>query len=417
MKPATRSTSLTAGRWTCIALLCALVAAPLLAASKPSAPAAVRAADKPVLGTQLASTLTQITGIAISPMLGVSGLGAYKWYMADTPEQKAALPWYAQPMYWISGLLMVGAVAVKDSAGAVLPPGWKKPLDVAETLENKLSGLVAAGAVIPFTLDTLTSVLGNGGGHTEVVGATGLAMIHLGAINFAPVLNVLLAPFAVAVFLLVWFTAHAINVLILLSPWGAVDAVLKSLRLSVLGLLGVTHFMPPWAGILCSLVVIVVSYFLSGWAFRLTTYGSIFCWDFFTFRRTRFAPDPKENKVFAGQGIQDTPLRTYGRLARTPEGQLLFRYRPWLVLPEKQVVLPDRPLAVGRGLFYPTVEATVGDEERTIILLPPRYKGHEEEFARACGIDAITDVGLRRAWGVIKELFGFENRRRRAVRA
>jgi hypothetical protein len=81
-------------------------------------------------------------------------------------------------------LLIVGAVAVKDGAGAALPPGWKKPLDVAETLENKLSGLVAAGAVIPFTMDTLTGALvGGGGGHADAVHATGLAMIQLGAMD------------------------------------------------------------------------------------------------------------------------------------------------------------------------------------------------------------------------------------------
>ncbi len=411
MKPTTR--------WTCIALLCALFALPLLAGTKAAAPAPTppQSADRPVIATQLASTLSQITGIAISPMLGVSALGAYKWMQADTPEEKAALPWYAHVQYWLTGLVIVGAVALKDGAGAALPPGWKKPLDVAETLENKLSGLVAAGAVIPFTLDTLTSVLGSGGGHGAVVGSTGLAMIQLGAIDGGTVLNILLAPFAVAVFLLVWFTAHAINVLILLSPWGAVDAVLKSLRVSVLGLLVVTPHINPWVGVACSVVVIIISYFLAGWAFRLTTYGTVFCWDFFTLRRHRFAPDPRENKVFAGKGIEGTPLRTYGRIARTPEGRLRFRYRPWLVLPEKQVELPNQPLAVGRGLFFPTIEATVGDEERTIILLPPRYKGHEDAFARACGIDAITDVGLRRAWGVIKELFGFEHQRRRSVAA
>lgn len=411
MKPATR--------WTCIALLCALIAAPLWAAGNPVASVATPKNEKAVLGVQLASTLAQITGIAISPMLGVSALGAYKWVEAgDDPQKQAALPWFAHPMYWVTGLLIVGAVALKDSAGAALPPGWKKPLDVAETLENKLSGLVAAGAVIPFTLDTLTNLLGNGsGGHSEMMGATGLAMIQLGAIDFSPLLNVLLAPFAIAVFVLVWITAHAINVLILLSPWGAVDAVLKSLRMSVLGLLVVTPQINPWLGVACSVIVIVVSYFLAGWAFRLTTYGSIFCWDFFTFRRARFVPDAKENKVFAGQGIAETPLRTYGRLARTPEGRLRFRYRPWLVLPEKQVELPEVPLAVGRGMFFPTIEATVEGRERTIILLPPRYEGHEEAFARACGIDAITDVGLRRAWGVIKELFGFENKRRQAVAA
>ncbi|HLP00668.1 MAG TPA: hypothetical protein VK163_01490 [Opitutaceae bacterium] len=405
MKPTTR--------WTCLALVCVLIAGPLLAATKPLVS---KTKETPVIGTQLASTLTQITGIAISPMLGVSALGAYKWAKADTTEEKAALPWYAGPQYWITGLLIVGAVALKDAAGASLPPGWKKPLDVAETLENKLSGLVAAGAVIPFTLDTLSSVLaGGGGGQGALVGSGGLAMIQLGFIDGATVLNVLLAPFAVAVFLLVWITAHAINVLILLSPWGAVDAVLKSLRMSVLGLLGITHFMPPWAGILCSLVVIVVSYFLAGWAFRLTVYGSQFCWDFFTLRRHRFEPDAKENVVFAGECIKAVPVRTYGRIARMENGRLRFRYRPWLVLPEKQIELADQPLAVGRGLFYPTIEATVGDGERTIILLPPRYKGHEDALARACGIEEITDVGLRRAWGVLKELVGFENRCRRAV--
>ena len=67
---------------------------------------------------------------------------------------------------------------------------------------------------------------------------------------------------------------------------------------------------------------------------------------------------------------------------------------------------------MGRGLFYPTIEAKIGDDERTIILLPPRYRGHEEAFARACGIDELTDVGLRRAWGVIVELCGFNSRRR-----
>ena len=406
MKPATR--------WTCLALLCVLFSLPLLAAPGGAAAPAPAASDKPAVGTQQASTLTQITGIAISPMLGVSALGAYKWMQADTPEEKAALPWYGQMHYWLTGLLLVGAVALKDAAGAALPPGWKKPLDVAETLENKLSGLVAAGAVIPFSLDTLTSLIGSGGGggHAEVLGSTGLAMIQLGALDGATVLNILLAPFAVAVFLLVWFTAHAINVLILLSPWGAVDAALKSARISVLGLLVVTPHINPWLGVACSVVVIVLSYFLAGWAFRLTTYGTIFCWDFFTLRRHRFEPDPQENKVFAGKGIKDTPLRTYGRLSRTAEGKLRFRYRPWLVFPEKQVELPDHPLAVGRGLFYPTIEAKIGDDERTIILLPPRYRGHEEAFARACGIDELTDVGLRRAWGVIVELCGFNSRRR-----
>jgi hypothetical protein len=393
----------------CTFLCIVLIAIPLFAAGK-SEPAKIESSKS---GAQIASTLSQVTGIAISPLLGVSALGGYKWMRAHTAEQKAALPWYGHPMYWITGLLIVGAVAFKDAAGTALPPGWKKPLDVLETMENKASGLVAAGAVIPFTMDTLTSMLGSGG-HAAVTHSS-LAMINLAAIDFSWLLQVALAPFAVAVFLIVWITAHAINVLILLSPWGAIDAVLKSIRMSVLGLVVITPHINPYLGVCCSLVVIIVSYFLAGWAFRLTIYGSVFCWDFFTRRRGRFTPDPSENWVFAGKNIMTVPLRTYGRVSRDANGKLVFRFRPWLVFAEKHASLPDVPVAVGRGMFYPTVEGTFEGTERTLLLLPPRYKNHEESFARACGINEIVNVGLRHAWGVIKELFGFGNKRRRAL--
>ena len=39
----------------------------------------------------------------------------------------------------------------------------------------------------------------------------------------------------IAIFAIVWMASHAINVLILLSPWGAIDAALKSARTARLG--------------------------------------------------------------------------------------------------------------------------------------------------------------------------------------
>ena len=54
-----------------------------------------------------------------------------------------------------------------------------------------------------------------------------------------------------------------------------------------------------------------------------------------------------------------------------------------LVLPERQMELPDVKLSVGKGAFYPTVVGHFGDKERTLILLSPRYKSHESEFAAA----------------------------------
>jgi hypothetical protein len=382
------------------ALLClGFIAAPLFAASVSTSKGSAAA------GTKIASTISQVTGIAISPLLGVSALGAYKYFSAGTPEERADLPWYGQPMYWMSGLLIVGLIAFKDIAGAAVPTGMKKPLDVLETMENKLSGLVAAGAVIPFSMDTLSSLISTGDSSAAL--PLGLAVIHIGAADLSWLLNILMVPLGVVLFLMVWITAHTINVLIILSPWGAVDAALKSIRLSVLGLLTLTSWINPWAGVILSLAIVVVAFFCAGWAFRLTIYGTIFCWDFFTRRRKRFTPDPQENWVFTARKIARTPVRTYGRLSRNADGKLVLKYRPWLVLAPCEMEMPDAPLSVGCGAFYPTVVGHFGEKERTLILLSPRYRGHEAEFGAACGINSTIDVGLRRAWNVIKDLFGF----------
>ncbi|HEY5551934.1 MAG TPA: hypothetical protein VIK52_08595 [Opitutaceae bacterium] len=384
--------------WLAAFLCLGFIAAPLFAASVSTSKGSSAA------GTKLAATISQVTGIAISPLLGVSALGAYKYFSANTEAEKADLPWYGQPMYWLSGLLIVGAIAFKDIAGAAVPTGMKKPLDILETMENKLSGLVAAGAVIPFSMDTISSLISTG--DPAVTLPLGLAVIHIGAADLSWLLNILMMPLGIAVFLMVWITAHTINVLIILSPWGVVDAVLKSIRLSVLGLLTLTSWINPWAGVILSLAIVVIAFFCTGWAFRLTIYGTIFCWDFFTRRRKRFAPDAQENWVFTARKIGKTPVRTYGRLSRTADGKLVLKYRPWLVLAPREMEMPDAPLSVGRGAFYPTVVGHFGEKERTLILLSPRYKGHEVEFGAACGITSIVDVGLRRAWNVIKDLFG-----------
>ena len=380
------------------ALLCVtFVAAPLFAATTSSSKSSGSYA-----GSQIASTISQVTGIAISPLLGVSVMGAVKYFRADA-EERQNLPWYAQMKFWMSGLLIVGAVALKDVAGAAVPTGMKKPLDILETMENKLSGIVAAGAVVPFTMDTLSNLIA----LPESSAAVPLGLAMIGAVDITWLLNIIMVPLGVVVFLMVWITAHTINVLILLSPWGAVDAALKSIRIGAFGLLPITTWINPWLGAALSLAIMVLAFFCAGWAFRLTIYGTIFCWDFFTRRRKRFTPDERENWVFTARKMAKTPVRTYGRLSRNAEGKLILKYRPWLVLGEKELAIPDAPLSVGRGAFYPTVIGHFGEKERTLILLSPRYKGHEMELGAAIGVTSTVDVGLRRAWNAIKDLFGF----------
>ncbi|MDO8542937.1 MAG: hypothetical protein Q7S40_21040 [Opitutaceae bacterium] len=389
-----------------IAVVVVLVIAPLAWAASATAARTSSANRHP--GAPVATAVSTITGIAISPLLGTAGYGAYQWFQAKDDAARAKLPWYAQAKFWLPALLIVGICAAKDSFGATVPPGWKKPLDVLETLENKLSGLVAAGAVIPFAIDTMAKLLIEHDSASLDGGfaTTGLATIPFGAMDLSWLINLLTVPFGVAIFVLVWLASHAINVLILLSPWGAIDAALKVGRTALLGLITAAATTDPRWGALFSIIVIIVAYFVAGWAFRLTIFGSVFCWDFLTRRRRRFSPAPDRNRMFAGANFTGVPVRTYGHLVRRADGQLEFAYQPWLFLPERVAAVPveNASLAVGKGLFFSNVIAADG---RTLFLLPPRYRGHEDEVIRAYALGGgIRDAGLRKVWGALREMVG-----------
>ncbi|HVZ64101.1 MAG TPA: hypothetical protein VG936_05885 [Lacunisphaera sp.] len=392
----------------CLALVLGLFlscALPVPAAEKKAA-----AAPAKTPGVELAVMASQVTGIAISPLLGVSCIGAWQWWGAHTPEQKAALPWFAQLQFWLPALLLVALCAAKDSFGAMVPPGWKKPLDVAETFENKVSGLVAAGAVVPSLVALASKLVVHQAGLEAVPGMTsGLAMIQLGALDFSWLLTILMVPLSVAVFAVVWVVAHAINVLILLSPWGGVDAFLKASRTAVLSLVAATAYIDPVVGATLSLVIVVIAWFLAGWAFRLMVFGTVFSWDFFTLKHRRFELRADNNKLFTARPLSGAPLRTWGRLHQEADGRLLFKYRPWLVLAERTAEVPREGLVVGKGVFYSEVLGfeKAADRNVTLLLLPPRYRGHEELFARTYHISGTCDVGLRRAWSWLKEALGF----------
>ena len=108
-------------------------------------------------GTELAHAISEITGVAISPLLGVSAVGAWRYFHASTPQQRARLPWFAQPWFWIPALVLVTACLLKDTFGIAAPPLLKKPLDVADALGHKVSGLIATGAFVPLVIAVFPS--------------------------------------------------------------------------------------------------------------------------------------------------------------------------------------------------------------------------------------------------------------------
>ena len=360
----------------------------------------------PPPGVGIAQTLTTITGVAISPLLGVATVGCYQYCKAETDEQKAKLPWFASPLFWVPAFLLLAACFIKDTAGTALPTAAKKPFDALETVEHKISGLVATGAFVPIMVNIIHEANSTGGQPTLSLSSLGFAAVTMPNWLY----DILMTPVAMIVFFIVFLASNAINILILLSPFTTVDAALKTFRATILASVAGTGIVSdwaghPWVGAIWALVIIGISYFIAGWSFRLSHFGLVFIWDFFTGARYRFKPDPKENNLFLGRKTERVPTRTFGKLSRNDKGELVFNYRPWLVLPKRTLILPPGTYEAGRGLFYSEILRVEGDSARTVFLLPPHYRGHEEEIARLYSFAGTRDVGIRAAWAWFKSLF------------
>ncbi len=338
-------------------------------------------------GVEAAQAISTITGVAISPLLGVGGVGVWKYYKTP-PEKRAKLAWYAQPWFWVPALLLVSLAFVKDTFGTALPTVVKKPFDVAEAIENKISGLVAAGAFVPLIATIFSSI---GADDSTLYGDAGMAFIDVGAL-----LNVLTLPFAIIAFVVVWMVSHVINVLIIVSPFSTVDAALKSFRLFMLSTVAGTAFVNPYVGAAWSLVIILVCLFLAGWSYRMMTFGAVLTWDTISFRSNRFNVQAESNSVFTACEIEKTPIRTYGRLSRGPQGELMLSYRPWLLLPRRTLTLPAGKYAVGRGLFYSEIIKVEGEDLTAMLTLPPRFRSHEAELNSTYKLSGVHDVGVVR---------------------
>lgn len=378
--------------WAIFALI--LSAAILLGSATPTADSSRKESPESTVSTPglaAAEAISTITGVAISPLLGVSGVGAYKYFKA-APANRARLPWYAQPWFWGPALLLVALAFVKDTFGTALPTAVKKPFDVADAIENKISALVAAGLFVPLIATIFSATSSD---SSRLVSEMGLATIDL-----TPLLNLLTVPAAIAAFLVVWMVSHVINVLILISPFTTVDAALKSARMFVLATVAGTAFINPYVGAVWSLLLILFCFLVVGWAYRLMIFGTIFTWDMITLRNGRFNVRAGANRVFTARPLQKTPIRTYGRLSRGADGRLTLDYRPWLIFPRQTLTLPEGTYVIERGLFGSDISRSDGESTVSAITLPPRYRSHEEE------LNALLSLGGVRPAGVLK---GFKN--------
>src|SRR5258708_8578698 len=105
---------------------------------------------------------------------------------------------------------MLAACFLKDSLGTALPAALKKPFDLIELFENKLSALVAAAAFVPLVVSVFRA---NSGGDGAMLGWAGLPMI-----DPSPLYNVIAVGIAIFPFFILPLPPPPSNILILPIP-------------------------------------------------------------------------------------------------------------------------------------------------------------------------------------------------------
>src|SRR4051812_36585724 len=97
-----------------------LVLAPGRSQAQPHSENAPAAQDRALSqGQQIASAVSTVTSTSISPLFGVCVMGVYQ-YIGTPQSARAALPFHAEPIFWIPISVLLVLVFLKDTVGRAL---------------------------------------------------------------------------------------------------------------------------------------------------------------------------------------------------------------------------------------------------------------------------------------------------------
>jgi len=262
----------------------------------------------------------------------------------------------------------------------------KKPLDLVELFEDKFSAIIAGTALIPFIVEQYARHSGPISAGDSLAGATATIPV-LAQIN--PIW--ILTPIALAGFAVVWVVSHTINVLIVLSPFGFIDVLLKLGRLCVLSLLSVLYLISPIVAAVLAVIIIAVCAYFAPSAFRLGFYGSVISGDYLKSMFWKSNPDPEKIRCFLAKcGNKRLKVRTLGRVATGTDGHAVFRSRSMFIGPWRSVRLPaNGTVYLTNGFLFPTLQAVCDETGRTETLLHllPRYRYDGETVAEILSVE------------------------------
>ncbi|MCD8349646.1 MAG: hypothetical protein LUC93_03445 [Planctomycetaceae bacterium] len=371
----------------------------------------MRPEDRSYRGARLNEAFVALTGEAVNPLFGVTALGMYNYFR--TPDAlRESLPIYDQPIIWVPLLCIIALMLLNSTLGEAVP-FLKIPLNALGDIVNKAGAVAVLPLVIKMFADAVAPMAAE---HFASLSSTVFPVAHAGdgVLSTAWLTLGWLAGALVGfvVYAAVWLTFNVVDVLILICPFPGVDALLKSFRLGVIGVLaGVNQLSTPVAMII-AVFIVAVSLLLAGWSFRLSVFGLIFSTDILFFRQRDVTSGDVGAFSCAGLATRGVPVRSWGRFEQDGDGKLSFSYRPWLVLNRRRIELDgeSKDYAAGLGLLNPFVVRD-GNPDLPWLRLPPRYRGQEPAMAKrfclrrvvACGVS-----GALRSW--LADVFGSAKR-------
>ena len=366
-------------------------------------------------GESVNKALATVTSTAISPLLGVSVMGAWQYWKTPKP-QRANLPFFDKPYFWVPVIVLLVLIFIKDTFGGFAPL-IKKPLDAIEVLLVNHASLVLI--VFPVVMNQVGKVMGAPSlrslfsqvfsGPVAYAATTQGPALHDRFTAFTAVLYVIVGFVITGV---VWLLGHCFDILALISPFPFVDFLLKAIRNVIFAVLLVTSAISPHVGLLLALVVIVVSFLAVGWSLRLSFFGALYALSLLRMLLFDWRERPgRDSQVRAfSAGIKGASKRTYGRLLKREDGSLLFVYRRMLIGPEKSLAVGrTSSFSVGRGVFHPTIIEPIesAGKHRVVFRLLPTYRGAEEEVRAVLSFASVEDLrwtkGLASFWKFVSE--------------
>lgn len=353
-------------------------------------------------GEIIAAEISKATGYAISPILGISVLGAYTYYTTQA-EQRGKVPWHARPTFWGPLLAVLLGIILKDSSKIALPKIIIMPLDAIENLLEKNASAALGLLVI------LSSITGRGIDQLRLAGYTSdfslinsayaiengnSAAAMASSVTFE---TALLSVLVTIVFGLVWVVSQSFNFLILLCPFSWLDLLLALFKNSIIGLLLGAYLINPFLGLFVSCLIILASAFMFARSYRFVIFGTLVSADI-VFRMSReHQLESNRIRAFAASTLDNVPALSYGSLSRQGSN-LLFQYRPWPFMPLKKITPPYNceECEIGLGTLSPVIVCSGKKIDTTMVLfrLRPIYNTHESTVAELLSLKGVRDMTL-----------------------